>query len=1159
MNLLQNIISSIKLNGNFCIVGIDGPTASGKTTLADALAVSMKNKNIPCFIYRLDWTLIPREERLLQLDNYLENKVEFEYEADLHMNLDLTTNFLATVEKLRFKTFDTEHIALTGLYNRDNNGLCNGIAEADLLPGMVIIVEGHYTHHHKLRRYIDLNYLLIAGQDELLRRKIDRVGGYRNAKRTTDYFNYVDVPSFRNYFSRNIVRFRNIIFNEQFENQHEIGIDKVLKLFFSDSIAQIETSVYEKKYSSILELTSQNHDCFVQLWGIHPQYRDKGFTETLRNLLTNSDLNMVYLNVYMDNSNHFSYHYGLQDQNNQVLVFGSNKKIEVVYQNDYSIKMWRLQCCENARVENNRFIETSSNYSAPNAHYIWVPNRLLLPRFLENEDNCEKQYYQDASNALNSLTEIFMRSCFCVFRPESDQESDFMLRFFSIAGFAVQHINGYIFAENLCEKRHNDSFDNFISGFVANTRVWSTRFPNEKDIAVLEKCGCVFKDNDVSFTEKTDFAQLATQYKKLSLNTKKLLTEYLRQAQPNVEIASGVNIATYIESLPATLSEIYFALSVSGMGAIPFISVYDLKETGLDVSTYFNYFSDMSMPFGIQASLNALGTDAACGYLQVKGPGEMAVSIRKQIIKFLRNHPGQKLPIWGLGIDHAVIKTEESKLGQSFLHEAALAQLFTSFCIDLTALLDADNKKIPDCFSEQIANLLLPELIPDCDIEFYVGDEKFFENLSVEQSLLLYSIIASLLSDYLKNNNYPSGFLLGPFLGTLHHQLHNRLDPELSDKIYKACSVFGVMGNVLHGTSFTPYDSIKQLVKHACIRVNFAGKFLFALVNGFPPHIKNSFGTRQTEIKNSLSRLNPIVAKNAKPSITESVGNELSMMSEAGVGIAMSAEEQQWFRKSHVFLPDTDFSKIMDNLSKLSIKGKPIKTGVIYLASMIEVPYDIFVGGLVKRLVKNGITHFHVDMGDGEYISRKLDGLEKLIYLQKYFPDCKTHLHLMIKNPFDGNGKSFVSQLAEIKQSLIYLHPEAYDNALSWKYGTGFIRKKDCIPGIVLSIDEKVFTGALLEKMRQADLHYLLVMGVAIGRGGQSFQSDTISKIEFIREWSVVNHYEIVIEVDGGLSDCVIDTCISAGAMYLSGWSLFLKYGIENIEKRVNELLNGKN
>ena len=68
MNFDKLIIDEIEKrnNQNVTIIGIDGPTAVGKTILANRIASKIK-KNV--FIFRLDWTLKNRKFR--------ENKLKF--------------------------------------------------------------------------------------------------------------------------------------------------------------------------------------------------------------------------------------------------------------------------------------------------------------------------------------------------------------------------------------------------------------------------------------------------------------------------------------------------------------------------------------------------------------------------------------------------------------------------------------------------------------------------------------------------------------------------------------------------------------------------------------------------------------------------------------------------------------------------------------------------------------------------------------------------------------------------------------------------------------------------------------------------------------------------------------------------------------------------
>jgi ribulose-phosphate 3-epimerase len=127
----------------------------------------------------------------------------------------------------------------------------------------------------------------------------------------------------------------------------------------------------------------------------------------------------------------------------------------------------------------------------------------------------------------------------------------------------------------------------------------------------------------------------------------------------------------------------------------------------------------------------------------------------------------------------------------------------------------------------------------------------------------------------------------------------------------------------------------------------------------------------------------------------------------------------------------------------------------------------------------------------------------------------------------------------------------------SWAQGAKLIRQSGNSPGAVLTVNEKMKLHLFLRKIKDAGIHNILVMGVPVGRGGQSFKFETIERIRNIRKWADQNEFKINIEVDGGLSDAVIPDCINAGALFLSGWSMFLKYGIGKIEKRINELLNG--
>ena len=61
-NKIQQIIINSKEKNKVLVIGIDGPTAVGKTTLANNISHELKKK-FEVFIFRLDWTLKDRKTR----------------------------------------------------------------------------------------------------------------------------------------------------------------------------------------------------------------------------------------------------------------------------------------------------------------------------------------------------------------------------------------------------------------------------------------------------------------------------------------------------------------------------------------------------------------------------------------------------------------------------------------------------------------------------------------------------------------------------------------------------------------------------------------------------------------------------------------------------------------------------------------------------------------------------------------------------------------------------------------------------------------------------------------------------------------------------------------------------------------------------------------
>ena len=226
ISYLEKIILNKFNNKNLVIVGIDGPTASGKTILANNLAKSIENnsyKDLSLDFYRLDWQLKNRLERVNDLEIIKKSSIDFILEGEMHM---LLGNFKSFLEKITLKhnLFDTsnkqkdERFKIDNLYSRENNGKRTGEYIYKIKNRLLIICEGHYTSRSEYSSLIDINICLLSECEELLKRKTNRVSGYRGAREAESYFNLIDIPSF-NYHLRRFRRNIDIVIdNTDFNN-----------------------------------------------------------------------------------------------------------------------------------------------------------------------------------------------------------------------------------------------------------------------------------------------------------------------------------------------------------------------------------------------------------------------------------------------------------------------------------------------------------------------------------------------------------------------------------------------------------------------------------------------------------------------------------------------------------------------------------------------------------------------------------------------------------------------------------------------------------------------------------------------------------------------------------------------------------------------------
>ena len=173
---VQSIIRRAVKNENIFCVGIDGPTASGKTIFAKLLQEEIA-KNAPTLkvqIVQLDYLLVDRKLRERSLNNIRSAGIGFEHEAELHMDFSKLQQLIEKIDAVRSSKFNSAQVSLSGLYDRENNGRCTKSLSFEIDKSSILIFEGHYTIRPELAPNLDDNLILLGDKPELVKRKMER-------------------------------------------------------------------------------------------------------------------------------------------------------------------------------------------------------------------------------------------------------------------------------------------------------------------------------------------------------------------------------------------------------------------------------------------------------------------------------------------------------------------------------------------------------------------------------------------------------------------------------------------------------------------------------------------------------------------------------------------------------------------------------------------------------------------------------------------------------------------------------------------------------------------------------------------------------------------------------------------------------------------------
>ncbi len=214
--------------------------------------------------------------------------------------------------------------------------------------------------------------------------------------------------------------------------------------------------------------------------------------------------------------------------------------------------------------------------------------------------------------------------------------------------------------------------------------------------------------------------------------------------------------------------------------------------------------------------------------------------------------------------------------------------------------------------------------------------------------------------------------------------------------------------------------------------------------------------------------------------------------------------------------------------------------------TVIELAFSILASDFahladeVAAAERGGGTIVHVDVMDGHFVPNITFGpamVKALRPITKLPLDC----HLMIENP-----DAFIADFAEAGADMISVQQEACRHL---HRTLQLIEQHGVLPGVVINPATPV--EMLIEVLPM--VHYVLVMSVNPGFGGQKFLPLALDKIAHLAELREELGLNYRIEVDGGVAHETVAHVVQAGAEMLVAGSAVFSPG--RTEQNARELL----
>lgn len=206
------------------------------------------------------------------------------------------------------------------------------------------------------------------------------------------------------------------------------------------------------------------------------------------------------------------------------------------------------------------------------------------------------------------------------------------------------------------------------------------------------------------------------------------------------------------------------------------------------------------------------------------------------------------------------------------------------------------------------------------------------------------------------------------------------------------------------------------------------------------------------------------------------------------------------------------------------------KISASFLSSK-NIPVDL------TKLNDTDVDFIHVDIMDGKFVKNKTMPFSEMKNIYKY-TSKRLEVHLMVENP-----SKYIPLYAELNTECIMFHVEVEEDILK---DLELIKKFSIKAGLVINPDTKV--NELIPYLPHLD--QILVMSVYPGEGGQKFIDSTSNKIKEIKELIKSYDLNILIDVDGGISNTVLDKVVDADILTAGNYII----SSDNYQEKITSL-----